>query len=57
VEKIRLAGATLLSIICRNQASPLAARARLDFGILLNILTRLNSKASDALKSTSSLAM
>ncbi|KAG5977249.1 hypothetical protein E4U55_006950 [Claviceps digitariae] len=57
VEKIRLAGATLLSIICRNQTSPLAARARIDFGILLNILTRLNSKASDALKSTSSLAL
>ncbi|KAG6000268.1 hypothetical protein E4U21_005629 [Claviceps maximensis] len=55
VEKIRLAGATLLSVICQNQASPLAARARLDFDILLNILTRLNSKASDALKSTSSL--
>ncbi|KAG5950485.1 hypothetical protein E4U53_004967 [Claviceps sorghi] len=55
VEKIRLAGATLLSIICRNQASPVAVRARADFGILLNILTRLNSKASDALKSTSSL--
>ncbi|KAG5920959.1 hypothetical protein E4U42_006023 [Claviceps africana] len=55
VEKIRLAGATLLSIICRNQASPVAVRARIDFGILLNILTRLNSKASDALKSTSFL--
>ncbi|GAB0136372.1 hypothetical protein EsDP_00004673 [Epichloe bromicola] len=57
VEKIRLIGATLLSIIHRNQASPLAARARADFSVLLDILTRLDSKASDALKSTSTWAM
>ncbi|KAG6040847.1 hypothetical protein E4U41_006889 [Claviceps citrina] len=57
VEKIRLIGATLLSIMCRNQGSPLAARARADFCVLLDILTRLNSKASDALKSTSAWAM
>lgn len=57
VEKIRLIGATLLSIIHRNQASPLAARARSDFSVLLDILTRLDSKASDALKSTSTWAM
>ncbi|QUC16569.1 uncharacterized protein UV8b_00810 [Ustilaginoidea virens] len=57
VEKIRLIGATLLSIIHRNQASPLAARARGDFSVLLDVLTRLDSKASDALKNTSRWAM
>ncbi|OAA50637.1 Zn(2)-C6 fungal-type DNA-binding domain protein [Metarhizium rileyi] len=57
VEKIRLIGATLLSIIHRNQASPLAARARSDFSVLLDILTRLDSKASDALKNTSKWAL
>ncbi|PHH77266.1 hypothetical protein CDD82_3591 [Ophiocordyceps australis] len=53
VEKIRLIGASLLAIIHRNQTSPLGARARSDFSVLLDILTRLDSKASDALRSTS----
>lgn len=47
VEKIRLIGASLLAIIHRNQDSPLATRARSDFSVLLDILTRLDSKASD----------
>lgn len=51
VEKIRLIGASLLAIIHRNQDSPLAARARGDFAVLLDTLTRLDSKASDALRS------
>lgn len=54
VEKIRLIGASLLEIIHRHGSSPLAARARRDFGVLLDILTRLDSKASDALRSDSS---
>ncbi|EQL02946.1 Transcription factor, fungi [Ophiocordyceps sinensis CO18] len=49
VEKIRLMGASLLAIIHRNQTSPLGARARSDFSILLDVLTRLDSRASDAL--------
>ncbi|KAH6606154.1 hypothetical protein Trco_005307 [Trichoderma cornu-damae] len=53
VEKIRLIGASLLAIIHRNQDSPLAARARGDFSVLLDILTRLDSKASDQLRNTS----
>jgi hypothetical protein len=52
VEKIRLIGASLLAIIQGNQNSPLAARARADFSVLLDILTRLDSKASDALRNT-----
>ncbi|CAM1502472.1 Fc.00g044560.m01.CDS01 [Cosmosporella sp. VM-42] len=54
VEKIRLIGASLLSIIHRNRDSPLATRARGDFTVLLDILTRLDSKASDALRNNSS---
>ncbi|KAL2865888.1 transcription factor domain-containing protein [Aspergillus lucknowensis] len=51
VEKIRLIGASLLAIIHRYPgAHPLAARARSDFLVLLDILTRLDSKASDALR-------
>ncbi|KAL2851386.1 hypothetical protein BJX68DRAFT_236250 [Aspergillus pseudodeflectus] len=51
VEKIRLIGASLLAIIHRYPGShPLAARARSDFLVLLDILTRLDSKASDALR-------
>ncbi|KAL2838625.1 hypothetical protein BJY01DRAFT_257971 [Aspergillus pseudoustus] len=51
VEKIRLIGASLLAIIHRYSGShPLAARARSDFLVLLDILTRLDSKASDALR-------
>lgn len=57
VEKLRLIGASLLAIIHRNQDSPLATRARADFSILLDILTRLDSKASDALRSNSTLHM
>lgn len=53
VEKIRLIGASLLKIIHRHGDSPLAARARRDFSVLLDILTRLDSKASDALRSNS----
>ncbi|CVK85387.1 hypothetical protein FPRO06_07494 [Fusarium proliferatum] len=55
VEKIRLTGASLLEIIHRNGSSPIAARARSDFAVLLDLLTRLDSKASDALRNTSSL--
>ncbi|KAH7309626.1 hypothetical protein B0I35DRAFT_470733 [Stachybotrys elegans] len=54
VEKIRLIGASLLEIIHRHGSSPLAARARGDFSVLLDILTRLDSKASDALRNNSS---
>ncbi len=54
VEKIRLIGASLLAIIHRNPTSPIATRARGDFSILLDILTRLDSKASDALRNNSS---
>lgn len=49
VEKIRLVGASLLAI-CQEELSPLAVRARRDFGILLNILARLDSRASDSLR-------
>lgn len=57
VEKIRLIGASLLAIIHRNQESPLATRARADFTVLLDILTRLDSKASDALRSNPTWGM
>ncbi len=57
MEKIRLIGASLLAIIHRNQTSPLGARARSDFSVLLDILTRLDSKASDALRSDSTFAL
>ncbi|PNY22937.1 Uncharacterized protein TCAP_07035 [Tolypocladium capitatum] len=57
VEKIRLIGASLLAIIHRNQTSPLGTRARGDFSVLLDILTRLDSKASDALRSNSTFAL
>lgn len=50
VEKIRLVGASLLAIIHQNETSALAARARKDFMVLLDVLTRLDSKASDALR-------
>lgn len=52
VEKMRLIGASLLSVIHRNEGSPLAARAKADFSVLLDTLTRLDSKASDALRRT-----
>ncbi|RSM15168.1 hypothetical protein CDV31_005102 [Fusarium ambrosium] len=55
VEKIRLIGASLLEIMHRNGTSPIASRARSDFTVLLDLLTRLDSKASDALRNTSSL--
>ncbi|OAR02945.1 hypothetical protein LLEC1_04953 [Akanthomyces lecanii] len=54
VEKLRLIGASLMAIIHRNPNSPIAARARGDFDVLLDVLTRLDSKASDALRSNSS---
>ncbi|KAK9343134.1 hypothetical protein V1522DRAFT_414078 [Lipomyces starkeyi] len=57
VEKIRLIGASLLAIIHRNETTPLSSRARGDFTVLLDILTRLDSKASDALMSGSSLIL
>lgn len=50
VEKIRLIGASLLEIIDQYDASPLSARARNDLSVLLDILTRLDSKASDTLR-------
>ncbi|XWW98399.1 hypothetical protein V2A60_006399 [Cordyceps javanica] len=54
VEKLRLIGASLMAIIHRNPNSPIASRARGDFDVLLDVLTRLDSKASDALRSNSS---
>ncbi|KAJ6781415.1 hypothetical protein PWT90_02253 [Aphanocladium album] len=54
VEKLRLIGASLMAIIHRNPTSPIAARARGDFDVLLDVLTRLDSKASDALRNHSS---
>ncbi|KAM3511746.1 hypothetical protein MY11210_004636 [Beauveria gryllotalpidicola] len=54
VEKLRLIGASLMAIIHRNPDSPIAARARGDFDVLLDVLTRLDSKASDALRNNSS---
>ncbi|GIC91483.1 transcription factor domain-containing protein [Aspergillus udagawae] len=53
VEKIRLIGASLLEIIDQYEASPLSVRARNDLSILLDILTRLDSKASDTLRKPS----
>lgn len=50
VEKIRLIGASLLEIIDQHEASPLSIRARNDVSVLLDILTRLDSKASDTLR-------
>ncbi|CEJ60352.1 hypothetical protein PMG11_08929 [Penicillium brasilianum] len=50
VEKIRLIGASLLEIIDQHETSPLSARARTDLSVLLDILTRLDSKASDTLR-------
>jgi hypothetical protein len=51
VEKIRLVGASLLAIIHKDEAAPsLIARARRDVASLLDILTRLNSRASNALQ-------
>jgi hypothetical protein len=50
VEKIRLIGACLLEIIDQHETSPLSARARNDLSVLLDILTRLDSKASDTLR-------
>lgn len=50
VEKIRLIGARLLEIIDQHETSPLAARAQADLSVFLDILTRLDSKASDTLR-------
>nr|QIX02883.1 POX01474 [Penicillium oxalicum] len=50
VEKIRLIGASLLEIIDQHENSPLSARAQADLSVLLDILTRLDSKASDTLR-------
>ncbi len=57
VEKIRLMGASLLAILHRHADAPLALRARADFAVLLNILSRLDSKASDSLKIRSAIVM
>jgi len=54
VEKIRLIGASLLEVIHTNKDSPLATRARSEFVVLLDVLTRLDSRASDALRDGSS---
>ncbi|KAJ4299771.1 hypothetical protein N0V90_005017 [Kalmusia sp. IMI 367209] len=48
VEKILLVGASLLTIA--QEPSPLTAKARRDFSVLLDILPRLDSRASDALR-------
>ncbi|PKS08619.1 hypothetical protein jhhlp_005006 [Lomentospora prolificans] len=55
VEKIRLIGASLLEIMHRSGSPLIAARARSDFTVLLDLLTRLDSKASAALRNTSTL--
>ncbi|KAJ5970192.1 uncharacterized protein N7479_000110, partial [Penicillium vulpinum] len=47
-EKIRLVGASLLAI--SQEDSSLATRARRDFKVLLDILSQLDSKASDTLR-------
>ncbi|KAF1964027.1 hypothetical protein BU23DRAFT_83631 [Bimuria novae-zelandiae CBS 107.79] len=46
-EKIRLVATDLLAIL--QDPSPLATRARRDFAVLLDILSQLDSKASNAL--------
>lgn len=48
VEKVRLVAATLLAII--QGPSLLAVRAKRDFTILLDILSQLDSRASDSLR-------
>ncbi|KAL2803031.1 hypothetical protein BJX63DRAFT_413306 [Aspergillus granulosus] len=55
-EKIRLVGVSLLTLIQEplSSSSPLVTRARRDFKVLLDILSRLDSKASDALRLESS---
>ncbi|OBT58650.1 hypothetical protein VE04_01233 [Pseudogymnoascus sp. 24MN13] len=50
VEKIRLIGATLLEAMHMHKESPLATRARAEFLVLLDVLARLDSRASDALR-------
>lgn len=50
VEKIRIIGASLLKVIHNNRDSPIEVRARVEFVVLLDILTRLDSKASDGLR-------
>ncbi|KFY62767.1 hypothetical protein V496_04411 [Pseudogymnoascus sp. VKM F-4515 (FW-2607)] len=50
VEKIRLIGASLLEAMHTHKESPLATRARAEFLVLLDVLTRLDSRASDALR-------
>ncbi|KAL1888281.1 hypothetical protein Sste5346_009673 [Sporothrix stenoceras] len=62
VEKLRLLGGSLLAIIHSHEEddkndAPLARRARADFSILLNILSRLDSKASDALRTRVSMVV
>ncbi|KFY12373.1 hypothetical protein V492_03910 [Pseudogymnoascus sp. VKM F-4246] len=50
VEKIRLIGASLLEVMHMHKESPLATRARVEFLVLLDVLARLDSRASDALR-------
>ncbi|KAK9311387.1 hypothetical protein V1524DRAFT_442605 [Lipomyces starkeyi] len=57
VEKIRLIGTSLLAIIHHNETTLLSSRARSDFTVLLDVLTKLDSKASAALMSGSSLVL
>ncbi|KAK2746477.1 hypothetical protein FQN57_003103 [Myotisia sp. PD_48] len=54
VEKIRLIGASLLEIIHKTENPAILSRARTDFGLLLDILARLDSKASDTLRNSTS---
>lgn len=49
VEKIRQVGAVLLRLSHDSDNQPVALRAGADFQVLLNILARLDSKASDSL--------
>ncbi|KAA8641778.1 transcription factor domain-containing protein [Aspergillus tanneri] len=52
VEKMRLIGASLLAIIHRDETSPVSTRAQRDFQVLLDIMARLDSKASDMLRNS-----
>lgn len=46
-EKIRLVGVSLIAII--QERSPFEVRARRDFAVLLDILSQLDSNASNSL--------
>lgn len=55
VEKIRQVGAVLLRLSQDPENQPVAQRANADFQALLDLLTRLDSKASDSLSQEASV--